>query len=223
MKNMKKWFLIVFLGSGLLAAQDRKPRDHDQMHRLHSDPKAYIAMLEDPERDAYQKPEEVIRALEIEPGEVIADIGAGSGYFAFRLAAATGVEGRVFAVDISPDMILHMNRRIRDHGVSNVTTMLADPDDPLLPSGSVDRFFICDTWHHIQERPAYLSRIRAALKPGGQLVIIDFHKRELPFGPPMEMKIDRRDLIAEMKEDGFEPSREFEFLPYQYFVVFEAK
>src|SRR5512138_1049904 len=132
-------------------AQDNKSRDMHEMHRLHQDPKAYMAMLDDPARDEYQKPHEVITALDLKPGEVVADIGAGSGYFTFRLARHMGDAGRVYAVDVSPDMILHLNRRVRDLQLKNVVSILSAPDDPLLADASIDRFFICDTWHHIDD------------------------------------------------------------------------
>ncbi len=216
-------FSTLCLLAAPASGQDHRERDMEQMHRLHRDPAAYIAMLEDPARDEYQKPEQTLDALELKAGETIADIGAGSGYFAFRIAKRVGATGRVYAVDISPEMVVHLNRRIRDAGVDNVTTVLAEPSDPLLPARSIDRFFVCDTWHHIENRSDYLDKIRAALKPDGEIVIVDFHKRELPFGPPPAMKIARDDVIGEMRQNGFRLSREFDFLPYQYFLVFKAQ
>jgi ubiquinone/menaquinone biosynthesis C-methylase UbiE len=201
-----------------VAAQS--PRDQHEAHRLHRDPAAYIAALEDPKRDAYQKPQEVMKALAIREGESIADIGAGSGYFTFRLAHHTGPAGRVFAVDISPDMIRHVQSRIRDLAVQNVSPILALPDDPLLPQ-PVDRFVIVDVWHHIENQTGYLALIKKLLKPGGQVVMIDFHKRELPVGPPMTMKIAREDLLKQMQAHGFQLAVEHTFLPYQYFLVFK--
>ena len=206
-----------------LTAQDAVSRDASQMHRLHKDPKAYIGALEDPQRDAYQKPHEVLTALNLKPGEVIADIGAGSGYFTFPIAHHLGPEGKVYAVDVSSDMILHLNRRIRDLKTTNVVSVLADPDDPLLPEQSVNRFFICDVWHHVESPSKYLGMIKKMLKPGGQVIMIDFHKKELPFGPPMEMKIAREDLIKQMESNGFRLAKEHSFLPYQYFLVFVPK
>jgi len=206
-----------------LTAQDAVSRDASQMHRLHNDPKAYIGALEDPQRDAYQKPHEVLTALNLKPGEVIADIGAGSGYFTFSIAHHLGPEGKVYAVDVSPDMILHLNRRIRDLKTTNVVSVLADPDDPLLPEQSVNRFFICDVWHHVESPSKYLGMIKKMLKPGGQVIMIDFHKKELPFGPPMAMKIAREDLVKQMESNGFRLANEHSFLPYQYFLVFVPK
>ncbi len=191
-----------------------------EMHHLHQDSQAYIAMLEDPKRDAYQKPAEVVAALALKPGEVLADIGAGSGYFAVRLAKEVGPAGRLYGVDVSPEMIVHLNRRLRDGGITNVQTVLSAPDDPLLLDASVNRFFICDTWHHIDDQAKYLALMKRMLRPGGQVVMIDFQKRELPVGPPLAMKIAREDLIKQMEGAGFRLTGEHTFLPYQYFLTF---
>jgi arsenite methyltransferase len=204
-------------------AQDAVKRDQHQMRGLHNDPKAYIGSLEDPKRDAYQKPQEVLAALDLRQGEIIADIGAGSGYFTFRLARQVSERGMIYAVDVSPDMIVHINRRIRDHKVANVVSILAEPDDPLLPVASLDRFFFCDSWHHIENQTKYLSLMKKMLKPNGEVVMIDFHKKELPIGPPMQMKIAREDLIKQMEKNGFQLAKEHTFLPYQYFLVFAQK
>jgi predicted methyltransferase len=194
-----------------------------EMHERHGDPAAYIASLEDPARDAYQKPDEVMKALALRPGEVVADIGSGPGYFTVRFARAVGDTGRVYAVDVSPDMIRALEHRLRDAGIRNVVPVLSDPDDPLLPDASVDRFVIVDTWHHIENRPAYLALLKRMLKPGGQVVHIDFQKRDLPIGPPLEMKISREDLVQQMETAGFKLSGEQTFLPYQYFLVFTLR
>jgi ubiquinone/menaquinone biosynthesis C-methylase UbiE len=215
--------MIPALCVALLGAQDAAPRTTHEMHAVHRDSKAYIAMLEDPGRDAYQKPDEVVKALELKPGVTVADVGAGSGYFAVRLAEAVGGSGRVLAVDISPDMILHMNRRLRDAGIRNVQTVLSAPDDPLLADSTVDLFFICDTWHHIDERPKYLALLKRMLRPGGRIAIVDFQKRPLSFGPPLEMKIAREDVVKELAAAGFRLAAEHGFLPHQYFLVFDAK
>src|SRR6266536_3540188 len=203
MQSSLALFGSLLLLPELVLAQDSTKRDMHEMHRLHQDPKAYIAMLDDPKRDAYQKPHEVITALKLKEGEVIADIGAGSGYFTFRLAHHVGDTGRVYAIDVSPDMIVHLNRRIRDLQLKNVVTILAAPDDPLLADASIDRFFICDTWHHIENHDRYLALLNKMLKPGGQVVMVDFKKLETPVGPPMEMRIDRDDLVKGMEKNGF--------------------
>ena len=214
--------LATLILPALACAQDHTHRDMQEMQHLHKDSKAYIAMLDDPKRDVYQKPHEVIAALNLKEGETIADIGAGSGYFSFRLAHHVGDPGRVYAVDVSPEMVVHLNRRIRDLKLKNVVSILAAPDDPLLADASIDRFFICDTWHHIENHDRYLALLKKMLKPGGQVVMIDFKKAQTPVGPPMEMRIERDDLVKEMETNGFRLEAEQTFLPHQYFLVFKV-
>ena len=137
----------------------------------------------------------------------------------FATVRAEGTR-RVYAVDISPDMVRHLNKRLRDANVRNVFTVLAEPDDPLLPSASVDRFVIVDTWHHVEAQAKYLDLMKKMLKPGGQVVHIDYHKRELPVGPPLDHKIAREDVVKQMEAAGFALTAEHTFLPYQYFLVF---
>jgi len=213
---------LLLLLAAALPAQER-PGSMEAMHRLHADSKAYIALLDDPTRDAYQKPHQVVQALALKGGERIADIGAGSGYFALRFAQHVGAAGRVYAVDVNPDMILHLNERVRDARLDNVRTVLARPADPLLADASVDLVFVCDTWHHIPDHAAYLQRLRKALRPGGRIVIVDFQRRETPVGAPMEMRIAREDVVREFEQAGFRLAREETFLPYQYLLIFTEK
>ena len=215
------WLVPALLVLGFTQATAQTVRDQHEAHGLHRDPSAYIAALEDPKRDAYQKPHEVMQALAVREGEVIADIGAGSGYFTLRLARHVGETGHVYAVDVSPDMIRHLHTRVRDAGLLNVSPILAPPDDPLLPR-TVDRFLIVNVWHHIDDQAGYLERMKKLLEPGGRVIMIDFQKRELPVGPPLAMKIAREDLLLQMKAHGFRLAAEHTFLPYQYFLVFEA-
>ena len=211
--------VVLCLTPGRGGAQ--APGGEHAVHQLHQDAAAYIAALEDPKRDAYQKPHEVMQALGIRDGEIVADIGAGSGYFTMRLAHHVGSRGRVYAVDVSPDMIRHLHARVRDMGLLNVSPILARPDDPLLPQ-PVDRFLIVDVWHHIENQAGYLAAMKKLLKPGGQVVMIDFHKRELPVGPPPAMKIAREDLVTQMEANGYRLATEHTMLPYQYFLAFTA-
>jgi arsenite methyltransferase len=185
----------------LIVAQDHTRRDAHEMHQLHQDPQAYIAMLDDPQRDAYQKPHDVITALDLKEGEVIADLGAGSGCFTFRLARHVGacLCGGCQPWDDRTSEPAHPRPESQERRVGAV----AGPDDPLLAEASVDRFFICNTWHHVDNRDRYLALLRKMLKPGGEIVMVDFKKAETPVGPPMEMRIDRNDLVQEMERNGF--------------------
>lgn len=170
-------------------------------------------------RDEWQKPGEVIRALAIRPGERIADLGSGSGYFTFRLAKAVGSMGKVYAVDIDKGLNEYVASRAQQEGHSNIEVILAKPADPLLPESGVDIIFTTNTYHHLENRPAYFANVRRYLRPNGRIVIIDFSgKRWLEsFGG----HYTPGDLIKrEMREAGYHLQKEFDFLPRQYFLVF---
>ena len=223
---MTKWQSVRLAGIALVGVAiaplgAQAPKNQQEMHGLHRDSAAYIKALEDPKRDAYQKPHEVMEALALKNGDIVADIGAGSGYFTFRAAQHVGPTGRVYAVDVNPEMIKHVQQRMGELKVSNVSPILARPNDPLLPE-PVDRFLIVDVWHHIDDQAGYLALMKKLLRPAGQVVMIDFHKRDLPVGPPAEMKIAREDLLNQMQANGFELAKEHTFLPYQYFLVFKV-
>jgi arsenite methyltransferase len=174
----------------------------------------YAKVLEDPSRDEWQKPHDVVLALEIKPTDTIADIGAGTGYFARRFAQHAGT---VYAVDIDQKLLDIAGK----NAPANLTTVLATPDDPRLQERSVDTIFFCDVLHHIENRPAYYAKLAKALKPGGRIVVIDFHKKNLPVGPPPSMKLSDQEVIAEFQKAGFTLAKRLGILPYQYYLFFE--
>jgi ubiquinone/menaquinone biosynthesis C-methylase UbiE len=174
----------------------------------------YAKVLEDPSRDEWQKPHEVMNVLALQPGDTVADIGAGSGYFARRFAHHAGT---VLAVDIDAGLL----EICAKDAPANLKTVLSAPDDPKLDPASVDLVFICDVLHHIDGRKEYLEKVRNVLKSAGRVALIDFYKRQLPIGPPPEMKIDRAEAIREFKAAGFRLEQEHRFLPYQYFLIFK--
>lgn len=176
----------------------------------------YAKVLENPARDGWQKPHEVVTALELRKDEAVADIGAGSGYFSRRLAHHAG---KVYAVDINAKLL----EMVKAGAGANVETVLAAADDPKLASGSVDTIFFCDVLHHISERGAYYAKLGKALRPGGRIVMIDFHKKDLPVGPPVSMKLSEEEVVAEMQAAGFALARKHEILPYQYFLEFRRR
>jgi ubiquinone/menaquinone biosynthesis C-methylase UbiE len=180
----------------------------------------WVAEFENAERDRIQKPDEVVAALKLRSTDRVADIGAGTGYFTRRFARVA-TEGTVFAVDLEPNMLRYVAKRARAEGQKNIVPVLALPDSPMLPPGSVDVIFICNTIHHIENRDAYYQILRESLSPGGRLAIVDFRKdAKLEEGPPPEMRLDRRELERELSQAGFRLVEEHEFLPHQYFVVF---
>ena len=205
-----------------LLAQEIHKGDYDK-HRLPHSAEEYMKQLDDPQRYSWQKPHEVVMALGLQPGWVVADIGAGTGYFALRFARHVGSEGKVLAVDIEPKLVERIAERAAEQKLANVETILAAGNDPHLRAGSVDLIFICDVIHHIEKRPAYYQLLARALQPGGRVAIVDFHKRPLPVGPSVESKIAREETIREFESAGFRLAREHAFLPHQYFLVFEVK
>ncbi|MBI5496127.1 MAG: methyltransferase domain-containing protein [Deltaproteobacteria bacterium] len=203
------------------AGGDHPPGGHHAAHGNPADLGAYIAHLEDPARDAWQKPDELVKALGLKPGQVACDVGAGPGYFSLRLARAVGPTGRVFAVDVEPGILAALVERLTRAKVQNVTPVLGAPDDPLLPAGACDTLLVVDTYHHFPDRVAYLGRLKAAVKRGGTLVIVDFHKRPLPVGPPPERKLSREQVLQEAAQAGWKLSAEHALLPHQYVLVFQ--
>jgi ubiquinone/menaquinone biosynthesis C-methylase UbiE len=185
------------------------------------DIETWVGVFDDPTRDKWQKPDRIPAALGLTAGMVVADIGAGTGYFEKTFSTAVGPQGKVYAVDIEPKMVDHMKERAVREKTANVFPMLAAPGDPGLPDAGVDVIFICDTWHHINDRLGYLGRLARTLKPGGVVAIVDFQKRPLPVGPPPEHKMSREDVLAEFAEAGWVLARESDALPYQYFLMFK--
>lgn len=214
---IRPWLFSLALAAAGLAQQTHGGDRH--LHHVPKSAEEYAKILEDPQRDTWQKPHEVVIALDLKPTDTVADIGAGSGYFAVRFARHAD---RVLAVDIDPKLLEMVTKRAGEQKLTNLETVLAAADDPHLRPESVDVIFICDVIHHIEKRNAYYQLLARALKPGGRLVIVDFHKKPLPVGPQPEMKIAREALIAEVGTAGFRLAKEHPFLPYQYFLVFQA-
>lgn len=222
--------LSVFLLAGALAASCARAQEpeHTQGHHdatsTHSfeDAERWARLFDAADRAEWQKPAEVAAALGIAPGMVVADIGAGTGYFLEHLSRQAGPRGMILAVDIEAEMVAHMGKRMVDAGVTNVVPVLALPGDPFLPPGRVDRILIVNTYHHIDDRLGYFGRLRDSLTPGGRLAIIDFLKKPLPVGPPPEHKLERSFVVQEMAEAGWSlVDEKKDLLPYQYFLIFE--
>jgi len=207
-----------------LAAISGQERFRDVVRAAWS--RQYIGMLEGESRAGMQMPDRIMAALALREGERVADVGAGSGYFTLPVAAAVGPTGKVWATDIRQEMLDHIAGRIREAGLDNVELVLVPPDDPQLPAGGVDTILMVDVFHYIKERAAYGRKLRDALAPGGRLVVIDFRYdpdavRE--FAPPPEQQVAREALDADLAAAGFRVREAHDFLPEQYFVVYEAR
>lgn len=202
---------IVLLASSAAA---QSPQTHQHTFR---DAEKWAHVFDDPERDAWQKPHEVIQALALQPDARVADLGAGTGYFAARLANMLP-RGRVYAVDIEPDMVRYLEARAKREGLGNMLALEGKPDDPRLPA-KVDLVLLVDVYHHIEDRARYFRRLRLSLRPGGRIAIIDF-KLDSPEGPPRAARVAPETVRAEMSAAGYAAAAEHPFLPYQYFLVF---
>jgi len=168
----------------------------------------------------WQRPDRVVRALGLERGDVVAEVGAGPGYFTARLARAVGPSGRVYALDPEPRALDVLRRRL--DGVGNVTPVLNRDDDPMLPARSCDVVVIVNVYHHFDDGPDFLRRVARCLKRGGRLVNVDWDKRETPKGPPLEHRVSREAFLHVARRAGLELRDEHHFLPYQYFLVLRA-
>lgn len=177
----------------------------------------YIQFLERPDRAMWQKPDEVVQALGLRGNEVVFDLGAGSGYFSFRFAAALP-GGKVIAADTEGEMIRHIHHRSMTEGVRNVEAKLIRSSDPELDA-SADLVFICDVLHHVTDRSSWLMKVASAMKSGARLVLIEFKEGNLPEGPPEGAKIPRAELVSLATRAGLVLAKEHEgLLPYQVFL-----
>jgi len=195
----------------------------DRRYGNPSDIKRMIARQLAPERADWQKPDAVVRTLGLRPGQIVADIGAGPGYFTLRLVRAVGPRGHVYAVDPEPAILAVLRERLAAARAPNVTPVLGGTDDPLLPAGGCDVALIVDTYHHFSDGPGFLRRVARALRRGGRLVNIDFEKRETPMGPPVEHRVAREEFLRDARRVGLEVVAEHDFLPHQYFLVLRAR
>jgi SAM-dependent methyltransferase len=190
-------------------------------HRFEK-PEEWTGVFDDPARDAWQRPADVVSALRITPGMTAVDLGAGTGYFLPHLARAVGPKGAVIGLDIEPEMVRYMRERAAKEKLANVRAEVAKTDDPGLPASSVDRILIVNTWHHIASRPAYAAKLRAALKPGGLVAIVDFTMTS-DRGPPKDHRITPEQVIEELKAGGLAAELLIEELPDQYIVTGKPK
>ena len=190
-----------------------------QGHRPWSDVEHWAGVFDDPERDAWQQPILVVETLGIVPGDVVVDLGAGTGYMTKPLSIRVGSEGKVYAVDIEPAMLDHLMAR-KDVLTERVVPVVASASDPKLPDGAVDVVLVVDTWHHIAKRGKYLRRLQKCLAREGRVAIVDFREGELPVGPPPEEKLSRAQVVQEFTDAGWRLVAESVALPYQYMLVF---
>jgi predicted methyltransferase len=177
-------------------------------------------VFDDPARDAWQKPRELVAALGLRPGMWVADLGAGTGYFSRWLDAAVAPGGVVFAVDTEPNLVAHLRARAEKEQTTTVVPVLASTDDPRLPPAALDLVLVVDTYHHLDGRLGYLRRLATRLKPTGRVAIVDWKKDDRAIGPPPEHRLARDAVVAEMRAAGYALVAEPALLAHQYFLIF---
>lgn len=175
--------------------------------------------LERPEREREESTSTAVRALRLEAGQVVADIGAGSGYYTVRMARAVGPTGKVIATDIQPGMLDILQRRLEREKLSNVELVLGTADDPRLPDNSLDLALMVDVYHELSAPQAFVRKLRAALKPTGRLVLLEFRKEDpnIPIRPEHKMSI--AEVKAELEPEGFKLATVLNDLPWQHILV----
>ena len=187
--------------------------------RPFKDVEKYIAFLERPDRAKWQRPDAIVAALGLSGNETVADVGAGSGYFSFRLARALP-HGTVVATDIQPEMVRHMHHKAMSENVQNLRVVLGQPEDPGIPPGA-DLVFVCDVLHHVPNQPAWLGKLVSEMKTGARLALVEFKQGKLPQGPPEHLKLPRKKQMELAKDAGLVLAAEKpDLLPYQTFLVF---
>lgn len=207
--------LSLFVGWRVEPAAAQSPHTHQ--HSFGGAEK-WAQVFDDPKRDEWQKPHEVIQALALKPDAVVADIGSGTGYFSARFAHMVP-KGRVYGVDTEPDMVKYLAERAKREGLKNLTAIAGKPGDPRLPE-KADMIVLVDVYHHIEDRERYFRQLRNSLKSGGRVAIIDF-RMDSPDGPPANARIAPQRVKDEFKRAGYRLSQEHAFLPNQYFLVFQ--
>ena len=214
----------------LLAFADKAPPPHahhggpgekPMVHRF-EDPAKWTAVFDSPDRDGWQKPQEIVKRLQLSPGSTVVDIGAGTGYLMPHLAAAVGDKGKVIAVDIEPKMVDYLTERAKKAKLTQVTAQLGLPTDPKLAPASVDKIVFLDTWHHVPSRIEYAQKLFAALKPGGTVYVVDF-TMESSHGPPKKHRLLPEAVFLELSIAGFVVEVLSEDLPDQYIVAGKKK
>jgi ubiquinone/menaquinone biosynthesis C-methylase UbiE len=190
---------------------------HHEAHRAFDNPAEYTRSWDDPARDAWQKPAGLVAALGVKAGMAVADIGTGTGYLVPHLSRAAGPNGRVHAVDVSPQMLKWVQDRAARENLKNVGTVQASGNATGLPAASIDRAIMINVWHHIEDPAAYARSLHASLRTGGILFIVEA-KPDAAEGPPRHFRLDPTKVIAVLEQAGFKASVDPFQIDRQYVV-----
>jgi ubiquinone/menaquinone biosynthesis C-methylase UbiE len=214
---MKRLILVLILSAiSMTYAQQAKPKQNPRLFAPQD-----LGLLEPPDREAWQKPDQVMDALHVAEGTVVADIGAGGGWFTVRLARRVGPNGRVYAVDVQRLMIEAIQRRVQREGFTNVVPVLGDYDDPKLPADArTDAVLMVDAFHEMEDPVLMLRNIIRTLKPQGRIGIIDYREGDGGPGPDAIERKPASVAISQAAAAGLKLVDQQTFLRYQYFLIF---
>ncbi|MCB0374922.1 MAG: class I SAM-dependent methyltransferase [Sinomicrobium sp.] len=212
------WLITIFLVAGC-KEKEHSHTDHNKSN-IYMNRNAFddlVKGFEAPDRALWQKPEEVIAMLGDIQGKTVMDIGAGTGYFSFRMAARGAT---VIAADVDERFLEYIETKKSETGVQSVLTRKVPYDDPKLEENEADAVIIVDTYHHIENRVAYFRNVLKGLKPDGKLMVVDFKKEETPHGPPQDHRLQPDEVIAELRKAGFTDFKSnTTALAYQYIII----
>jgi arsenite methyltransferase len=208
--------IALLVAAGLTEVAAQRPRGHGRLF-----PPQDLGLLEAPDRELWQRSERVMDALGIVDASVVADVGAGSGWFTIRLARRVGPQGVIYAQDVQQEMLSAITRRLPRENLANVRTVLGRENDPRLPANTFDAVLLVDAYHEIEDPVTFLTHLAAALKPAGRLGIIDFKLEGGGPGPPRDERVAADMVEADAVRAGLRLESAETFLPFQYFLIFE--
>lgn len=222
MKYILSSFLL--LCCGIVAANVGEQNVNPGINQAYQDAQFqdWVGVFERPGREVYDKREAVVQSLNLKPGMDIADIGAGTGFYSLLFAKKVGTLGNVFAVDVTEDFIMNINRRAVEQHLKNIHGVVSNQKDTLLAPASIDMAFVCDTYHHFEYPKTMLASIRRALRPGGRLIVIDFKKEPgtSTGWVSSHVRADKKTVIREIEGAGFKLDSESDILKTNYFLKF---
>ena len=203
-----------------LTPTDHEHPDHPGGHHHFRGINMWVARLDNPEREKIQRPREVIGSLNLRDGDVIADIGVGTGYFALRIAESYP-HVKVIAADAQSEMIEYLAARAKAQNYTNLEPLVVHPAEPSLPV-KVDLALMVDTLHHITDRAFYLSHLTKSMAPGARVAIIDY-RIDAPEGPPHSHRISKEEITSDLEQTGYTLEADLDSLPNQYFMIFRQR
>ncbi len=218
MKGLLIALLALAIGAELVSGRQKPGAQQGRNPRLFAPQD--LGLLEPPDREAWQRPDQVMDALHVAEGSVVADIGAGGGWFTIRLARRVGRSGKVYAVDVQRLMIEAIQRRVQREGYTNVIAVQGASTDPRLPAKALDAVLIVDAFHEMEDPVLLLQNVARALKAQGRIGIIDYEQGEGGPGPDPENRVHPNVVITAAAAAGLKVVEQHTFLPYQYFLIF---